>query len=295
MVALASFLPGAAARAQDLVPGVYAPAPVGLNVVTLAAILNDGDFAFDASLPVEKAHATVGATVLGIGRTLNIAGRFANVGLAVPYLRGHVEGLLLGQPQKVFRSGLGDPVVRLAVDLFGAPAMTFRQFAAYRPTTILGLSVTVGVPLGQYDSSRYINVGTHRWCVRPEVGISRRSGRWRFEGDVGASFFARNTNFLRGGTLRQAPIVSVQGHLIYTIRPGLWVAGDANFWDGGRLTIRGVKAIDQQQNSRVGVTLAVPVGRQQVRIAYSFGLHTTIGGDFRSIGVSYSYAWAGHP
>ena len=75
----------------------------------------------------------------------------------------------------------------------------------------------------------------------------------------------------------------------------MWIAGDANAWTGGRLTNNGTENIEQQRNSRLGLTLALPVARRQLRIAYSFGAYTTIGGDFQSVGVSYSYAWAGRP
>ena len=149
--------------------------------------------------------------------------------------------------------------------------MTRQQFAASRATTILGVSVVVGMPLGQYDPNRSINIGTNRWSIKPEVGFSRRRGRWTFEGDLGALFFTDNTNFLNGGTRQQSPIAAAQGHLTYTFRPGLWLAGDGNVWTGGRVTVNGAANLEKQRNSRLGITVAVPVGRQQVRVAYSFG------------------------
>ena len=78
-----------------------------------------------------------------------------------------------------------------------------------------------------------------------------------------------------------------------TIRPGFWVAADGNYWKGGRVTTNGSRAAPEQENSRLGATLAVPIRRQQLRFSYSFGAYTTIGGDFHSVGMSYTYAWAG--
>ena len=89
--------------------------------------------------------------------------------------------------------------------------------------------------------------------------------------------------------------MAFQGHLIRTIRTGFWVAADANYWKGGRVTTAGTPATLEQKNSRLGITLAVPYRRQQVRVSYSFGAYTTIGGDFHAIGASYSYAWAKRP
>jgi hypothetical protein len=278
--------------AQDLVPGAYTPAPTGYNVLTVATVFSDGAVAFDPSLPIEDARATVGLAAAGFSRTLNIAGRFSSMAIGVPFVLGHVEGRVLEQFQEASRSGLGDLSARVALNLYGAPAMTLKEFAAYRATTIVGVSLSVAAPVGQYNPTRYINLGTNRWSFKPEVGISRTRGRWTFEGDIGAVFFTDNTNFVNESTREQAPIVALQGHLIRTIRPGFWVAADGNYWKGGRVTTNGTSATQEQKNSRLGLTLAVPVHRQQVRISYSFGAYTTIGGDYHSIGASYSYAWA---
>ena len=118
-------------------------------------------------------------------------------------------------------------------------------------------------------------------------------GRWTFEGDLGAVFFTDNTEYVNGATREQAPIAAVQGHLIYTIRPGFWMAADGNYWKGGRITTNGGSASAEQKNSRLGATLAVPIKRHQWRFSYSFGAYTTIGGDYHSFGASYTYAWAG--
>jgi Putative MetA-pathway of phenol degradation len=277
---------------QDLVPGAYAPAPVGFNVLTIATVFNDGAVAFDPSLPVEDAQATIGVAAVGVSRTLDIAGRFASIGMAVPVVVGHVEGQVFEQFQEASRSGFGDLSARIALNLYGTPAMTSRQYAAYRPTTVVGVSLSVGAPIGQYNSAQYINLGTNRWSFKPEIGIARTQSRWTFEGDIGAVLLTDNSKYVNESTRQQSPIVSFQGHLIYTMRPGAWVAADGNYWKGGRVTIDGIEATQQQENSRVGATLALPIRRQQLRVSYSFGAYTTIGGDYHSIGMSYSFAWA---
>ena len=40
------------------------------------------------------------------------------------------------------------------------------------PRTIVGVSLLVQAPTGQYDPDRLINIGTNRWTFRPEVGVS---------------------------------------------------------------------------------------------------------------------------
>ena len=280
-----------AASAQDLVVGAYTPAPVGFNLLTVSGFFSTGGLSFDPTLPVEDASAKLGGGFVGYGRTFRLGGRFASAIFGVPFVKGNLKGLLLGQPQERNLAGFGDPVVRVAVNLYGARAMTPAEFAKYRAHTVVGVSLAVSGPLGQYDSDRYINIGRNRWAFKPELGISSTKGRWTVEGDFSASVFTDNDDYVNGATLEQDPIWAVQGHLMYTIRFGLWVAADANYWAGGRLTNNGAPASQQLANSRAGLTLALPIRKRQVRFAYSFGAFTRLGGDFHSFGASYTYAW----
>lgn len=283
--------PAAVSQAQDLVPGAFTPAPTGFNIVTLATALSGGDVAFDPSLPITDASATIGAGFVGFGRTFTLAGRFANAGVGVPIVLGHIEALVLDSFQEATRRGLGDLSGRIAINLYGAPAMTRQEFAKYRESTIVGASLNITAPTGQYDADRYINLGTNRWSFKPALGARRTRGRWTFEGDVGVVFFTDNQDYVNNSRREQTPIVALQVHVIHTIRPGFWAAADGNFWQGGRVTTNGSQALLKQKNSRVGATLAVPIQRQQVRVSYSLGAFTTIGGDYHSVGLSYSYAW----
>jgi hypothetical protein len=278
--------------AQDLAPAAYTPGPTGFNVLTFLASLNKGDVTFDPALPIKDAQATIGAGVVGFTRTFSLAGRYANIGVAVPYGNGHIEATVLGEPRQRSPSGLADIAARMSVNLYGARAMPPQEFATYKQKTIVGASLAVGMPTGAYDPTKAINIGTNRWAFKPEVGVSHRAGPWTFEGDLAMVCFPENSNFFNGGSYKQDPIVAVQGHVIRTFKPGLWVAFDANFWRGGRPTTNGVPGSELQKNSRAGATLALPIKRKhQLRVAYSFGAYTRIGGDFNALGVSYSYIW----
>ena len=123
------------ASAQELEPGAYWPIPVGLNIVTVANNLTWGDVAFDPSAPIDEASAIIDTTAFAFTRAFGLAGRSANAGVVLPVIGGHLEGLLLGQPAEVGRFGLGDPRVRFAINLYGAPAMTPAAFASYLQET----------------------------------------------------------------------------------------------------------------------------------------------------------------
>ena len=294
-IALA-ILPASTTSAQELVPAAYTPAPYGVNVLNLAAIYNSGDLAFDPSGPIEDASARIYISTLGYIRTLNVAGRSANIGVIVPYVLGHLEGLYLGEPAFADRSGLGDLGVRMAVNLFGAPAMSPKEFSTYRARTLIGASLIVMAPTGQYDPTKLINIGTNRWAFKPEIGVVHVMGRWAIDGYLGGWFFTDNTDSFGGMTLERDPIFSTQFHVRYLFRPGLWAAVDGNFWLGGQTAVNGAVNDDEQRNSRVGATMSIRLARGHgLRVAISRGAVTRIGGDFTSIGVSYSYSWIAKP
>jgi hypothetical protein len=242
------------------------------------------------------ASAKISASSLGYARTFGVAGRAANFGVIVPYVLGDLEGLYLGEQAFAERSGFGDLGVRFSVNLFGAPAMSAKEFSTFRPRTLIGASFVVTAPTGEYDPTKAINIGTNRWAFKPEIGIVYVMKRWAIDAYVGGRFFTDNTDFFGGSTRTQDPILSTQCHLRYLFRPGLWAAVDANFWRGGQTTVGGIANNDQQSNSRVGLTVSMRLGGgHSLRIAASRGAFTRIGGDFASFGASYGYSWMGKP
>src|SRR6185503_11497773 len=139
----------ASATAQELTPGAYWPLPVRINILTFVNSVNWGDVTFDPALPTEDARGTINTIAVAYTRTLSIVGRSANIGLQIPLIGGHVEGLYLGVPTERGQFGFSDPRLTLGVNLYGAPAMTPQANATYRMRTIVGASLTVAVPLGQ--------------------------------------------------------------------------------------------------------------------------------------------------
>jgi hypothetical protein len=283
----------ASATVQELEPGAYWPRPTGLNIVTVVNSVNWGDVAFDASAPIDQASATINTTAFSFTRAFALGGRSANVGLILPVIVGHVEGRYLGEPAEADRFGLGDPRLRLAMNLYGAPAMTPAEFASYHQGAIVGVSATVAPPLGEYDPTKLINLGTNRWSLKPEVGVSLPYGHWVVEAMVGAWFFTDNKDFVGGRTRTQDAVFATQVHLTYKFKRSMWLAADANFFTGGQTTVGGTQNLDLQRNSRIGATFSSALGRHHaIRASVSRGAYTTIGADFTSIAVGYNYAWA---
>ena len=292
LVALAA----APAAAQELTPRKYAPNPTGGNIVLLAYGRTTGGVLFDPSLPFDDVNATINTTSLLYGHTFGFFGRSASAALTLPYTWGEIDGYVEGEYTRITRSGLSDLRAQMTVNLLGGPALSLREFASHRPSTTLGLSLLVSGPSGQYDPSKLINIGSNRWAIKPELGVSKTWGRWYLELYGGVVFFGTNRDFYGGAVREQEPIGAFQAHAIYTFKPRLWLAGDATFYTGGRTTVNGTRKADVQSNSRVGVTLAVPVGRRStLRVAYASGFTTRIGADFDTLSVAWQTAWFRKP
>jgi hypothetical protein len=70
--------------------------------------------------------------------------------------------MVAGQPRERNVSGLNDPRFRFSVNFYGSPALSLREFASYRQDLIIGASVAVSAPLGQYDRDKLVNLGNNR-------------------------------------------------------------------------------------------------------------------------------------
>jgi len=277
--------------AQELEPGSYSAGPVGMQVVATALTFSDGDVAIAQSSPIEEMDAEILTSAVSYVQTFAVGGRLASAGVALPYAVADVTGTYQGEPQSVTRRGWGDPRIRLTMNLRGVPAMTLREIAPYQPDWVVGTSLTVIPPLGNYDSARLINSGSNRWSFKPEIGFTRTHGKWTWEGAAGVWMFTENDDYFGGGTREQDAIGSYQAHVRYTFDSGRWLALSANYFTGGRTTINGQKRFDLQKNSRVGLTYTMPIKPgQSLRFAASLGARTTVGADFTFVGVSYLWA-----
>jgi hypothetical protein len=152
----------------------------------------------------------------------------------------------------------------------------------------------LGVPLGQYDDTRLVNVGTNRWSVKPELGISKALGRWTLELAPAVTFYSENNDFLHGKTREQAPLYSVQANASYTFARSFWLAVNAGYFAGSRTTVDGVGNNDRQEGLRFGATLALPVTRSQsIKVYGVTGYNGHRHHDFDAVGIAWQYRWGG--
>ncbi len=280
------------AKAQDAEPRSYTNTPVGLNFLIAGYLYSEGKIAFDPSSSITDAQFHVNTWALAYVRSFNLGGKSAKFDVILPYSSFSAHGFVDGQPRAREMSGLGDPRFRISVNLFGAPALSVKEFANYQQDLIIGISLQVSTPMGQYDNSKLLNLGNNRWSFRPELGISKSWGPWTLEVAPSVTVFTDNTDFFNGSTLAQAPIYLVQGHIIYNFKSGAWVSLDGTYFTGGRTTLNGVRGDNKQANTRAGLTVALPVDRHNsIKLNVSTGISTRTGSEFSIFGVAWQYRW----
>ena len=281
--------------AQELEPRSYSNAPVGLNFLVAGYSFTEGGVSFDPAVPIEDAKLHTNSAVLAYARTLDAWGNSAKFDVVVPYTWLDGSAKVAGEPKRRVVDGFADPRFRFQVNFFGAPALPLKEYAAYRQDVVIGGSLQVFVPLGQYDNSRLVNIGTNRWAFKPEIGISKAWDSWIFEFAQSVTFYTDNKDFYpEDRTLEVSPLYAAQAHVVYAFRSGLWAALDGTWYRGARTTVDGVKGDTLQSVRRVGATLAVPVNRNNsVKLYGSVDTYSRTGSKNDSIGVLWQYRWGG--
>ena len=280
--------------AQDLEPRSYSNLPVGQQFIGLGYAYSDGELNPAPGVPIENAELTVKATVAAYLRSLDLWGRAGKVDLTLARTCFEGEAELRGEFVRGDRCGAADPALRVTYLFYGAPAMDLSEFMKTPPGRVIGASLKVRAPWGEYNNENLVNHGANRWEFKPEIGISNRWGPWGADAAVSAAMFTDNDRFSGRTTLEQDPLYQVQAHLIYHLRRGRWISLNGNYFWGGRTERDGVRQDDRQDNSRIGVTVGWPLDRRNtLRLYASRGVTTRIGNDFDIFGVVWQYRWGG--
>jgi len=280
--------------AQDLEPRSYSPSPVGATFLLLGFDRSTGDVGTDASSPIANVHAHINIPIVGLGHTFGLLGRQALVTAALPYAWGEVTGQVGEQQGRITRSGLADVRSKLSVNLYGSPARTPAEFArANTRTVIIGTSLTVLVPTGQYNPAKLVNLGTNRWAFKPEIGISYPVKNLNFDLYGGVVLFRENSQFFPGTNTRsQDPLETLQAHISYTVRPHLWVALDGTWYAGGSTHLNSGPALNRLNNTRAGGTISLPlIKNQSLKVTYAAGTSARAGANFNSLTVFWQVLW----
>jgi hypothetical protein len=288
------------ACAQELAPRAYVITPLHSNAVVVSYSFFSGSLLFDGAVPITGATGKYSVPVLTYYHAFHLLGRSANASASLPYAVGNFQGQVEGGNQQAYRSGLGDSAFRVAVNLKGGPAMPIPQFVRWKQKILLGTSLKVTAPTGQYDPTKLINWGSNRWAFKPELGYSERWRNWVLDAYGGVWLFTRNSQSFAiplPEPKTESPVGSFEGHLSYDLKPRLWFSVDGNFWSGGVATLNGLtNPATRQTSSRVGLTGSLPLSQHNsLKISYSNGTYVRFGGNYQNVAIAWQYSWIGRP
>ena len=163
----------------------YANIPVGLNVLQLL---------YRNSERNDQLQITSDVGILRYMRTMNVMGKIAIIGGYLPY--GEVKLSIPAIAYTTSASGMGDPTLIVGMDFIGAPALNKDELKTYDQNLIVGGSLQVTMPFGNYHSYSSVNISSNQWVAKPEIAISKALGDFQLEVYGNAYIYSDNEQYL---------------------------------------------------------------------------------------------------
>lgn len=292
IVVLVLLFSNATISAQELEPRSLTNVPIGTQFVGLGYGYGQGSILLDPSLPIEGLNAKMNSVLVAYVQSFNFFGMSAKFDAMVPWAHGYWDGLYNAEDTSTSRMGMGDPRFRVSVNFIGAPALNGNEYSKYNQKTIVGASLQVIDPLGQYYSDKLLNLGSNRWTFRPQLGLSQKLNKWYLEAYMGLWIFTPNNRFYGGSRLTQKPIYTTKIHIIRSFPKRIWAALDMGYGIGGQASVNGELKDTRQSNFRYGATLAVPVYKSHtLKLAFYSGTRMEKGHEISALVLVYQYTW----
>ena len=270
---------------------------MGLSIAGGGYGYTEADVASNPTLRLEEVHMEMNSWALKYIRTFEMLDKSARLDLTQGYQKGTWTGLINGAPASTERSGWMDTVARLSVNLYGAPPLKGKEYAAYRAantiTTIVGAALAVHLPTGEYVNDRLINLGGNRFTIRPQIGVVHDRYNWTLEAGAAAWFYTENDDFFGDSKLENDPLYVFQSHVIYTWESGLWAGVGAAFATGKQSTVDGLELDDRKEIRSWSLSTGYPLTRDWgIKVSYvGTRRQSTSGSDTDTFALAISHFW----
>lgn len=280
--------------AQDVEPRRWTPLPLGIHVLGAGYGLTDGDIFFDPLLQVEDVTVQVNSFIVQYVQPFKIGKKLARLDVLIPYSTARWDGLLVGVPTTVKRNGFSDPRLRFSLNLIGPNAIGPKEMMEYMSShpvnTIVGVSLAITLPLGQYFEDKLLNLGSNRFVFRPQIGMVHSRRSWSFELTGSVFLYTNNTNFASGKTKKQDPIFALQTHLIKRFNPKAWASLSFGYGLGGQSIVSNQSNNDARGNLLLSPAFGYSITRKQALKVAFIRLESLkdIGADTNSFVIAWS-------
>jgi len=258
--------------------------------------------------PFDPAHtvtsgANIDATVAmtGYARTFSLLDRAAMAAIILPMGRISGEVSAAGKTFNQSASGFGDPMLEFNINLLGPPAQkNIPDFLRYEPGFSVDLLADLALPIGEYDSSKPLNIGLNRWYGRLGMPIIWQLGPWvpgrrtTLEFLPAIWLFGDNNDYV-GQTLKTDPMFQMDAHLTRDFTEHFWGSLDGAWYYGGQASINGVSG-EKLNNLGFGLTLGYQINDN---LNLTFGYKSTVNdkapGDLRMDAFMVTLVFGWHP
>ena len=207
-------------------------------------------------------------------------------------------GVVPGPSFSQSASGYADPSVQLDVNLLGTPPLpAVFSYMNYEPTWTLDAAFMLGVPLGQYDDDKMVNLGLNRFYGRVafpfkyHFGVFSPGYRSSLEVVPSVWLFTENDDFL-GQKLKNDPMLQIEAHWTHDFTRHFFGSLDLLYRDGFQSEINGVKLGSDIEIGDLGFTLNYSVtDNVTIRTSFSSNVFGDKDIDTSMIRLQFVYAW----
>ena len=234
------------AKAIDLLPFDYVPAPAGTNAILGFNFNNSADSFKDTSsnrIVESEFKSHVGA--VKIARYEDLGGLPVAAALAIPY--GRIYDTKIGDVSLNEPEGFGDPIF----------SFFFWPINQPEKGRWLGIGNFLTIPMGEYNKGQALNIGENRWKHDLQIGLVQ-SLPGNFTLDLTVDWINYGSNKSAGtGSQKLTQKHTFEGYawLSYNISPTSWLSV------GYQATFGGKQKID-------GIFNGTETKSQQVRVSY---------------------------
>lgn len=271
----------------------YDNTPVGINQIELSYTQVHANASIDTSLIIAGAKLNLYQGTISYTRYFGVANRMMWVTAGVPV--AGLDGEVTGTNIRGSISGAGDSSYQVGALLRGGPALSISQFENYKPTTILGVSLTMTAPTGLYHATKILNLGADRWSFKPEIALSHPFGpehKWQLDAYANSYFYSSNTSYHGREILRQEPLPGFEGHMSYAPNDKLWISVDTRYSFRGNTLIDGADQSNSQRNFILGSEMNVNINaRNSLLFEFAKVLVHQNGAALVGFSVKYDYTW----
>ena len=207
-------------------------------------------------------------------------------------------GVVPGATFSQSASGYADPSVQLDVNLFGTPKLpAIFSYMNYEPTWTLDAAFMLGVPLGQYDADKVVNLGLNRFYGRLafpfkyHFGVFSRGYMSSLEIVPSIWIFTENDDFM-GQSLQNDPMLQLEAHWTHDFTRHFYGSIDLLYRNGFQSEINDVKLGSDIKIGDLGFTLNFQV-TDNVTVRTSFSSNVFGDSDIETsmIRLQFVYAW----